>query len=145
MLQKIKFLLAILWGILIFVTAVSVEIAWLTFLIGSVLGVILMLIFFPTGFLLPFNFIMSFGLFSGIIGNSVLNNMKKSKTNIEDKVIDVEIVQDYSTTNNENKSRYAKRNYQTEQQSSIMWSIFSPILGAISLIFAIFVIVRLSV
>ena len=88
---------------------------------------------------------MSFGLFSGIIGNSVLNNMKKSKTNIKDKVIDVEIVQDYSTTNNENKSRYAKRNYQTEQQSSIMWSIFSPILGAISLIFAIFVIVRLSV
>ncbi len=50
MFDKIKFLLAILWGILIFAIAVSVEIAWLGFLIGSVLGVILMLIFFPTGF-----------------------------------------------------------------------------------------------
>ncbi|ATB69054.1 hypothetical protein SJPD1_0942 [Sulfurospirillum diekertiae] len=87
MFDKIKFLLAILWGILIFAIAVSVEIAWLGFLIGSVLGVILMLIFFPTGFLLPFNFIMSFGLFSGALGYGLLDGMTKKYQKYDENIV----------------------------------------------------------
>jgi hypothetical protein len=43
----------LLWNLLVLIAAISLTIAWLVFLFGSVLGVILLLIFFPTGFFLP--------------------------------------------------------------------------------------------
>lgn len=43
----------ILWNILVLIAAVSLTVAWIIFLFGSVLGVILLLIFLPNGFFLP--------------------------------------------------------------------------------------------
>jgi hypothetical protein len=43
----------ILWNMLLLIAAVSLTVAWIGFLFGSVLGVILMLIFLPSGFFLP--------------------------------------------------------------------------------------------
>jgi len=43
----------ILWNILVLIAAVSLTVTWIVFLFGSVLGIILLLIFLPTGFFLP--------------------------------------------------------------------------------------------
>ncbi len=51
---KIIFFLGILiWDIVVIVWTIALQIVWLGFLIGSVLWVVLMLIFLPGGFLLP--------------------------------------------------------------------------------------------
>ena len=42
-----------LWNLIVIVGAISLEVLWIGFVFGSVLGVILLLIFFPEGFLLP--------------------------------------------------------------------------------------------
>ncbi len=43
----------LLWNGFVGVTAISLQVAWLVFLFGSVLGVVLLLLFFPGAFLLP--------------------------------------------------------------------------------------------
>lgn len=43
----------VLWNIFIVILAVWLEIVWLIFLFGSVLGVVLLLIFMPSGFGFP--------------------------------------------------------------------------------------------
>jgi hypothetical protein len=43
----------LLWNLLVLIAAISLTIAWLVFLFGSVLGVVLLLIFLPNGFFLP--------------------------------------------------------------------------------------------
>jgi hypothetical protein len=40
-------------NIIIILIVISLQFAWIGFLFGSVLGVVLLLIFFPAGFLLP--------------------------------------------------------------------------------------------
>lgn len=42
-----------LWNLVVIIGIIWLEIIWIGFLFGSVLGVILMLIFMPSGFLLP--------------------------------------------------------------------------------------------
>lgn len=74
---KIYKFLTFIWFVAVFIAAVSVEIAWITFLFGSVLGVILMLIFFPSGFLIPFSFIMGLGGFSGLAVWSKIDEKEK--------------------------------------------------------------------
>jgi len=54
------FPLRLLWNIIVIAGAVGLEIIWIGFLFGSVVGVVLMLIFFPEGFLLPL------GLLTGV-------------------------------------------------------------------------------
>ena len=49
----VEFPFRILWNALVVITAVSLTVAWIIFLFGSVLGVILLLIFLPSGFFLP--------------------------------------------------------------------------------------------
>lgn len=49
----IEFPFRLLWNLLVLIAAKSLTIAWLVFLFGSVLGVILLLIFFADGFFLP--------------------------------------------------------------------------------------------
>lgn len=43
----------LLWNILVCLCAVGLTIAWLGFVFGSVIGVVLLLIFMPSGFLFP--------------------------------------------------------------------------------------------
>lgn len=42
-----------LWNSFVVILALWLQIIWLGFIFGSVIGVILLLIFFPDGFLLP--------------------------------------------------------------------------------------------
>ena len=49
----IQFPFRLIWNLIVIVGAISLTIAWLGFVFGSVIGVILLLIFFPEGFLLP--------------------------------------------------------------------------------------------
>jgi hypothetical protein len=53
LLQWIELPFRLLWNLAVFATAVGLTIAWLIFIFGSVLGVVLLLIFFPGAFLLP--------------------------------------------------------------------------------------------
>jgi len=43
----------LLWNVIVIVSAVGLEIVWLCFIFGSVIGIVLLLIFMPDGFLLP--------------------------------------------------------------------------------------------
>ena len=43
----------VLWNLLVFIVAITLQVLWVGFLFGSVLGIILLLIFMPGGFLLP--------------------------------------------------------------------------------------------
>lgn len=45
--------LRLFWNVVVIVGAIALQIAWLGFVFGSVLGVIILLVFFPAGFLLP--------------------------------------------------------------------------------------------
>lgn len=56
----IKDVLKIIIMIIIVIGSISLEVIWLGFLFGSVIGCVLMLIFFPEGFLLPLGLIALF-------------------------------------------------------------------------------------
>lgn len=45
--------IALLWGLLLAIVAVVLEVAWLGFVFGSVVGVVVLLVFMPAGFFLP--------------------------------------------------------------------------------------------
>jgi len=50
----IEFSLKVIWDLIIIIAAISLTITWVVFLFGSVLGVVLVLIFLgPEGFLFP--------------------------------------------------------------------------------------------
>ena len=55
--RKIELLIQLpfrlVWNFIVIVGAISLTIAWLGFVFGSVVGVVLLLIFLPQGFLLP--------------------------------------------------------------------------------------------
>jgi hypothetical protein len=48
----------LVWNILVIVGSISLLVLWVGFIFGSVIGVVLMLIFFPSGFLLPIDLMM---------------------------------------------------------------------------------------
>ncbi len=48
----------VVWNVFIIICTVAAFISWIGFIFGSVVGVILLLIFFPTGFLLPINILV---------------------------------------------------------------------------------------
>lgn len=43
----------IIWNIFIFIISITLTIMWLSFLFGSIIGIVLLLIFYKDGFLLP--------------------------------------------------------------------------------------------
>ena len=48
----------LIWNLIVVITAVSLTITWIGFIFGSVVGVVLMLIYFPTGFFLPMGLLL---------------------------------------------------------------------------------------
>jgi len=57
----IQFPFRLLWNIIVIVGTIWLEVIWIGFIFGSVVGIILLLIFMPEGFLLPL------GLFSFVV------------------------------------------------------------------------------
>lgn len=53
MLNLIAFPFRLTWNIIILIGAIWLQLVWLGFIFGSVVGVILLLIFLPDAFLLP--------------------------------------------------------------------------------------------
>jgi hypothetical protein len=48
----------LLWNVIVIVGAITLTVMWLGFLFGSVIGVVLLLIFMPGGFLLPMSLLV---------------------------------------------------------------------------------------
>ena len=53
LLALLLFPIKMVWNIVIIITAICLEVLWIGFVFGSVVGVVLLLIFMPSGFLLP--------------------------------------------------------------------------------------------
>ena len=53
LLALLLFPIKMVWNIVIIITAICLEVLWIGFAFGPVVGVVLLLIFMPSGFLLP--------------------------------------------------------------------------------------------